>query len=273
MVEASMGDRYVPNDVHLAHDAQRAMVITGPNMGGKSSLIRQTALIVLMAQVGSFVPARRARLSVVDAIYTRMGARDAISQGKSTFLIEMQEASLILQRATARSLVIMDELGRGTSTHDGTALAFATLRELVEGVRCLALFVTHYHLLCRLAQALPGKVGSFHVGFLAGEGDRVTFLYKLQPGPANRSFGMNVALMAGLPEPLVQRAREQAVGMEAAVLRRAETLRADLASRLKVAAASGQTQALAQLQGEARRLLELRGAKPRTGDEGARQHQ
>jgi len=158
MVDALMGGGYVPNDVTLSHSGQKAMVITGPNMGGKSSYMRKTALLVIMAQVGSFVPADELHMGVFDSVFTRMGAEDFIAQGRSTFMVELQEASDILVRATSRSLIIMDELGRGTSTHDGTAIAYATLRTLVQDISAFTLFVTHYQLICQLETELPTQV-------------------------------------------------------------------------------------------------------------------
>ncbi|KAK9827992.1 hypothetical protein WJX81_005994 [Elliptochloris bilobata] len=205
----------------------RALVVTGPNMGGKSCFIRQAALIVIMAQVGSFVPAERARMHVFDAVHTRMGASDNLAMGRSTFLEELSETSAILEAATPRSLVIVDELGRGTSTHDGLAIALATLEHLVSRVGCLTLFVTHYPKVAGLAQMYPGLVACRCMSYLqegappaspqprggpgAGAGGaaavpRITFLYKLVPGVADCSFGLNVARMAELPEAVVLRA-------------------------------------------------------------------
>eukprot|EP00669_Euglena_mutabilis_P013473 TRINITY_DN8442_c0_g1_i1.p2 TRINITY_DN8442_c0_g1~~TRINITY_DN8442_c0_g1_i1.p2 ORF type:complete len:266 (+),score=65.27 TRINITY_DN8442_c0_g1_i1:977-1774(+) len=211
MVERLMHERatggYVPNDVSLTVGGERCMVITGPNMGGKSSYIRQVALIVLMAQIGTYVPAASARVGVFDAIYARMGARDDLVHGQSTFMVELQETSDILRRATDRSLVILDELGRGTSTHDGVAIAHATLEHLLTEVRSALLFVTHYPQITGIADAHPSSVGCYSMAFLqdTAEGPdpaaapRVTFLYKLHRGVAPSSFGLNVARLAGIP--------------------------------------------------------------------------
>ena len=222
MVDAVMGSGFVPNSTALAAGGETAMVITGPNMGGKSSYIRQNALIVIMSQIGSFVPAEAVRMGVFDAVYTRMGAEDFIAQGRSTFMVELQEASDILRRATNRSLVIMDELGRGTSTHDGTAIAYAALRTLVEEIKCFSLFVTHYQLLCQMQEDLPGRVGNHHMSFLEQDGDRVAFMYRLVPGRAGASFGLNVALLANLPRKVVDVAKHKSGQLEQAVKQRVE---------------------------------------------------
>jgi len=212
-----MGGGYVPNDVTLSHSGQKAMVITGPNMGGKSSYMRKTALLVIMAQVGSFVPADELHMGVFDNVFTRMGAEDFIAQGRSTFMVELQEASDILVRATSRSLIIMDELGRGTSTHDGTAIAYATLRTLVEDVSAFTLFVTHYQLICQLETELPTKVGNYHMGYMEEGDNRIAFMYRLVKGSAKRSFGLNVALLAKLPQEIVDRAAHMSKRLEAQV--------------------------------------------------------
>jgi len=227
MVERLMHERatggYVPNDVSLTVGGERCMVITGPNMGGKSSYIRQVALIVLMAQIGSYVPAASARVGVFDAIYARMGARDDLVHGQSTFMVELQETSDILRRATDRSLVILDELGRGTSTHDGVAIAHATLEHLLTEVRSALLFVTHYPQITGIADAHPSSVGCYSMAFLqdTAEGPhpaaspRVTFLYKLHRGVAPSSFGLNVARLAGIPEAILKVAQEKSREMGA----------------------------------------------------------
>ncbi|KAJ2300411.1 Mismatch repair protein msh3 [Coemansia sp. RSA 353] len=205
---------FVANTVHLGSDA-RAMVLTGPNAGGKSTLIRTIALITVMAQCGSRVPARRARLGVVDAIFTRMGARDNMLAGQSTFMVEMRETADILHNATPRSLVVLDELGRGTSTHDGAAIAFAVLDFLVQR-RALTLFVTHYG---HLVDAFAGntRVRSCHMSYLEAEtreaGANITFLYRLVDGASGDSFGLNVARLAGLPASLLKCAKERAHSM------------------------------------------------------------
>lgn len=194
-------------------------MLTGPNMGGKSCYIKQVALIVLLAQIGSYVPASFAEISPVDRIMVRMGAHDSLAQGKSTFFIEMQETSDILRRATSRSLVILDELGRGTSTHDGVAIADSTLRYLLSKTKCFTLFVTHYHLLCETASQFPLQANNYHMGFFqeddVTDNFSITFLYKLTLGMASRSFGMNVAKLAGIPDSVIQNAiqKSQELGL------------------------------------------------------------
>uniref|UniRef100_A0AAY4C5S6 DNA mismatch repair protein MSH3 n=1 Tax=Denticeps clupeoides TaxID=299321 RepID=A0AAY4C5S6_9TELE len=218
-------DQYVPNDTGLQGDGKRAMIITGPNMGGKSSYIRQVALITIMAQMGSFVPARQASIGIMDGIYTRMGASDNISKGRSSFMEELLEASEILHRATSRSLVILDELGRGTSTHDGIAIAYATLEYFIRDVKSLTLFVTHYPPLCELEKRYPAHVGNYHMAFLLNEPDTaeaeepefITFLYQLTEGAAGRSYGLNVARLAEIPDPILQTATLKSKELEAKV--------------------------------------------------------
>lgn len=221
---------FVPNDIMLGGpNGHRCAVITGPNMGGKSCYIRQAALIACMAQAGSFVPAVSCKLHAFDAIYTRMGAADNIALGRSTFLEELGEASAILSKATGRSLVIMDELGRGTSTQDGKAIAASTLEYFVHKIGCLLLFVTHYPEVARLGLRSGGGAACFHMAHVVEDAPlgqpegagiavppRVTFLYKLISGVAEASYGLNVARMAGLPEAVVQRAYEKAREVEGA---------------------------------------------------------
>ncbi|KAK9724590.1 hypothetical protein RND81_05G085100 [Saponaria officinalis] len=236
VLETILEDDFVPNDTHLHGDKQYCQIVTGPNMGGKSCYIRQVALIAIMAQVGSFVPASTAKLQVLDAVYTRMGASDNIQQGRSTFLEELSEASNILRRCTARSLVIMDELGRGTSTHDGVAIAYATLHYLLQQKRCLVLFVTHYPKIADIQKEFPGTVGSYHVSYLTTqknsyspehdenegkmEREDVTYLYKLVPGTSQRSFGFKVAELAQLPSTCIQRAMAMSVELETLIHKR-----------------------------------------------------
>jgi DNA mismatch repair protein MutS len=195
---------FVPNSVSLHADGVRMMMITGPNMAGKSTIMRQVALCVILAQAGSFVPARSALIGVVDKVYTRVGASDNLGQGQSTFMVEMRETAAILKGATARSLVVVDEIGRGTSTYDGLAIAWSVAEWLADAVQCRTLFATHYHELCELATRRPA-VGNFNVTALEESGS-VTFLHKLMPGASNRSFGIAVARLAGLPPAVVQRA-------------------------------------------------------------------
>ena len=196
---------FVPNDLEL--DAERGfLIVTGPNMSGKSTYMRQAALIQLLAQAGSFVPARAATVGVVDGIYTRVGALDELAQGRSTFMVEMQELSNILHSATAESLVILDEVGRGTATYDGISIAWAATEYLHNEVRARTLFATHYHELTTLADHLP-RVANVHVAVDERDGD-VTFLRTVRDGPTNRSYGVHVADLAGVPEPVVGRADE-----------------------------------------------------------------
>jgi DNA mismatch repair protein MutS len=196
---------FVPNDVLLDADAGRLLVITGPNMAGKSTVMRQVAVAVLMAQAGGFVAAREARMGVVDRVYTRVGASDNLAQGQSTFMVEMQEAASILRGATRRSLVILDEIGRGTSTYDGLAIAWAIAEHLHDGIGCRAMFATHYHELCELSGTRHG-VRNVNVAAREYQGG-VVFLHKLIEGGANRSYGVAVAKLAGVPQVVLARAR------------------------------------------------------------------
>ncbi len=201
------GERYIPNDVIL-EKGEIVRVITGPNMSGKSTYLRQTALIVLMAQMGSFVPATAAGIGLVDRIFTRIGAQDEIHAGQSTFMVEMVEAANILHHATTRSLLILDEIGRGTSTYDGVSIAWAVI-EFIHNhphLRAKTLFATHYHELTQLADLLPG-VRNYNVAVSEAD-DKVVFLHKIVPGGADRSYGIHVAQLAGLPAPVIQRATE-----------------------------------------------------------------
>jgi DNA mismatch repair protein MutS len=199
--------RFVPNDVTFDDEA-RILIITGPNMSGKSTFLRQAALIVLMAQIGSFVPADRARIGLVDRIFTRIGAQDDIATGQSTFMVEMVETANILHHATSRSLIVLDEIGRGTSTYDGLSIAWAVVEYIHNHPRLKAktLFATHYHELIQLADHLP-HVRNYNVA-VAEEGDRVVFLHHIVPGGADRSYGIHVAQLAGLPRPVIRRAEE-----------------------------------------------------------------
>ncbi len=199
---------YVPNDVRLDCDSQQILIITGPNMAGKSALLRQTALIVLMAQVGSFVPASSAQIGLVDKIFTRVGASDNISSGESTFMVEMNETAQIANNATSKSLIILDEIGRGTSTYDGISIAWALVEYLHESPSCRArtMFATHYHELNELTQRLP-RVKNYNVAVKEVEG-KILFLRKLKEGGSEHSFGIHVAEMAGMPETLTGRARQ-----------------------------------------------------------------
>jgi DNA mismatch repair protein MutS len=198
---------FQPNDTRLSPDTA-IMVLTGPNMSGKSTYLRQVALIVLMAQSGSFVPADEAYIGLVDRIFTRIGAADEIAAGRSTFMVEMVETANILHHATHRSLLILDEIGRGTSTYDGMSIAWAVVEYVHNHPRLQAktLFATHYHELTELADLLP-RIRNYNVA-VAEEGDKVVFLHRIAPGSADRSYGIHVAQLAGLPRVVVLRAEE-----------------------------------------------------------------
>jgi DNA mismatch repair protein MutS len=204
--------RFVPNDVAIDPDDAQILIITGPNMAGKSTAMRQVALISILAQMGSFVPARRARLGVVDRVFTRVGASDNLARGESTFMVEMRETANILAHATRRSLVVLDEIGRGTSTYDGLAIAWAVAEHLHDRVGCKTLFATHYHELCALAAARP-RVRNFSTAVREFR-DEVVFLHKLVEGGASRSYGIQVARLAGLPPGVIGRAKEIVGGLE-----------------------------------------------------------
>ncbi len=209
VVERHLGaERFVPNSIHLDDEAQQVLIITGPNMAGKSTILRQVALVVLMAQMGAFVPARKAVLGLTDRIFTRVGALDNLSQGQSTFMVEMQETARILNGATARSLVVLDEIGRGTSTFDGLSIAWAVAEYLHDfgqrGVKTL--FATHYHELTELAD-LKARVKNFHIAVKEWS-EQIIFLRSLVPGGTNRSYGIQVARLAGIPEEVIGRARD-----------------------------------------------------------------
>jgi DNA mismatch repair protein MutS len=232
VVEAALppGEPFIPNDVRLdpsGHDSEQLLLITGPNMAGKSVILRQAGLIVLLAQIGSFVPAERAEVGLVDRIFTRVGASDNLSAGESTFLVEMNEAANILNNATPRSLILLDEVGRGTSTFDGLSIAWAMVEYLHENDRVAArtLFATHYHELNELAERLA-RVANYQVQVQEHEGELI-FLHKLVPGRADHSYGIEVARMAGLPAPVVERAREILAHLERQQLSLEETARSD----------------------------------------------
>ena len=214
VVERHVTDAFVPNDVTLDGASQQVVILTGPNMGGKSTYLRQTALLSLMAQAGSFVAARSAKLPIIDRLFARVGASDNLARGQSTFMVEMQETANILHSATSRSLVILDEIGRGTATFDGLSLAWAVAEHLASNpkARPKTIFATHYHELTDLADALPSVV-NFHVVVREWKED-IVFLRKVVPGRSDRSYGIQVARLAGLPLPVVTRAREILNGLE-----------------------------------------------------------
>ncbi|XP_074851485.1 DNA mismatch repair protein Msh3 isoform X2 [Carettochelys insculpta] len=224
-------DQYVPNSTCLSGDKERVMIITGPNMGGKSSYIKQVALITIMAQIGSYVPAEESTVGVVDGIFTRMGAADNIYKGRSTFMEELTDTAEIMRKATSSSLVILDELGRGTSTHDGIAIAYATLEHFIKDVESLTLFVTHYPSVCDLEKIYPDQVGNYHMAFLVNEDESeqqkgskdqespefITFLYQITRGVAARSYGLNVAKLADVPEGILKKAAHKSKELEGLV--------------------------------------------------------
>lgn len=210
------GSLFVPNDTLLDCDDNRMLIITGPNMAGKSTYMRQNALIALMAQIGSFVPAKSCTMGVVDAIFTRVGASDDLAAGQSTFMVEMTEVAEILQYATQKSLVILDEIGRGTSTFDGMSIARAVVEHIADkdnGMGCKTLFATHYHELTDLENALDG-VKNYNIA-VKKRGDDITFLRRIIRGPADDSYGIEVAKLAGLPESVTKRAKEVLKVLEA----------------------------------------------------------
>jgi DNA mismatch repair protein MutS len=215
VVEAALakeGQTFVANDCALS-EGERLWLVTGPNMGGKSTFLRQNALIVILAQAGSFVPATSARLSLVDRLFSRVGASDNLARGRSTFMVEMVETAAILSQATERSFVILDEVGRGTSTYDGLALAWAVVEAVHEVNRCRCLFATHYHELTRLAEKLDA-LSLHHVSAREWKGDLV-LLHEVAPGPADRSYGLAVARLAGLPSAVLARAKDVLSRLEA----------------------------------------------------------
>jgi DNA mismatch repair protein MutS len=210
------GEKYAPNNVRLDTENDQILIITGPNMSGKSSYLRQTGLIVLLAQIGSFVPAKNAAIGIVDKIFTRVGASDNIASGESTFLVEMHEAAHIVNTATSKSLILLDEIGRGTSTFDGISIAWSLTEYLHERVGARTLFATHYHELNELADLFP-RVKNYKVD-VREYGDKVIFLHKVTPGFADHSYGIQVAQMAGLPEEITERAKQILKNLEASEL-------------------------------------------------------
>jgi DNA mismatch repair protein MutS len=222
------GERFVPNDLCFEPGRQQLLLITGPNMGGKSTYLRQAALIVLMAQIGSFVPARQAKLPLTDRIFTRIGASDNLARGRSTFLVEMSEVAAILTHATPASLVLLDEVGRGTATFDGLSIAWAVVEFLQKNIRARTLFATHYQELTELADIIPG-VKNIHVS-VKETPNEIIFLRRVEPGSADKSYGIEVARLAGLPRSVIERARE--------VLKKHEQSEHELSETLSPGAAS-----------------------------------
>ena len=198
-------ENFIANDCRLS-PTRRLLLITGPNMGGKSTFLRQNALIAILAQAGSYVPAEECRIGVVDRLFSRVGASDNLARGRSTFMVEMVETAAILRQATERSLVILDEIGRGTSTLDGLSLAWAIAEHVASEVRCRTLFATHYHELTDLAHRFKG-VKNLNVAVREWE-DQVIFLHRIVEGGTDRSYGIHVARLAGVPRPVIDRARQ-----------------------------------------------------------------
>ena len=211
VVEQVLDQPFVPNDLSLDED-RRMLVITGPNMGGKSTYMRQTALIVLLAYTGSFIPAERAVIGPVDRIFTRIGAADDLAGGRSTFMVEMTETANILHNATPHSLVLVDEIGRGTSTFDGMSLAWACADQLAQEIRAFTLFATHYFELTALAEQIDG-IANVHLEAVE-HGDRIVFMHTVREGPANQSYGLQVAALAGVPRPVIDKARRHLAELE-----------------------------------------------------------
>ncbi|MEN8713332.1 MAG: DNA mismatch repair protein MutS, partial [Verrucomicrobiales bacterium] len=205
-------EKFVPNDTGMSPDKNRFMLITGPNMAGKSTYIRQVALIVLLGQIGSFVPAESAEIGLVDRIFTRVGASDDLVKGQSTFMVEMTETALIANNATKQSLVILDEIGRGTATYDGLSIAWSVVEHLHDQVGCHTLFATHYHELTQLADS-RAAVNNFNIAVREWN-DQIIFLRQIVPGPADKSYGIQVARLAGLPDSIISRAKEILAGLE-----------------------------------------------------------
>ena len=211
VVERASREPFIPNDVRF-DEARRMLIITGPNMGGKSTYMRQTALIAILAHIGCFVPAKRAVLGPLDRIFTRIGASDDLAGGRSTFMLEMTETANILHNATDKSLVLMDEVGRGTSTFDGLSLAFACAAFIASKIRAFTLFATHYFELTSLASEAPGVV-NVHVQAVE-HGDALVFLHSVKEGPANQSYGLQVAALAGIPKSVIAAARHYMTELE-----------------------------------------------------------
>ncbi|NOY65530.1 MAG: DNA mismatch repair protein MutS [Nitrospirae bacterium] len=212
--KASFEERFIPNSTYMDTEEHRLLIITGPNMAGKSTYMRQTALIVLMAQMGSFVPAEKATIGIVDRIFTRIGASDYLSRGQSTFMVEMIETANILHNATSRSLIILDEVGRGTSTFDGISIAWAVAEYILQNIKARTLFATHYHELTEIAMTHQG-VKNYNVA-VKEWGEEIIFLRRIERGPADKSYGIHVARLAGLPEEVVKRAMEVLTNLESA---------------------------------------------------------
>jgi len=228
--------RFIPNDLYFHPETEFIAVITGPNMGGKSTYLRQAALLAILAQMGSFLPAESALMPVIDRVFTRIGAADNLARGRSTFMVEMTETAVILSTATARSLIVLDEIGRGTSTYDGLALAWAVVEHIHRNIRAKTLFATHYHEMTELAGQLEG-VRNLHVS-VKESGDQILFLRRVEPGAADRSYGIEVARLAALPMSVIERARQILAEHESAVVKELqiqlfEPVNHELAARIR----------------------------------------
>jgi DNA mismatch repair protein MutS len=232
-------ESFIANDCRLA-PTRKLLLITGPNMGGKSTYMRQVALIALMAYIGAYVPARAARIGPIDQIFTRIGAADDLAGGRSTFMVEMTESAAILHNATEKSLVLMDEVGRGTSTFDGLALAWAIAKHLVEKNKSLSLFATHYFELTRLALEYK-EIANVHLDAVEHK-DTVVFLHAVEEGPASQSYGLQVAGLAGVPKPVIRQAKKYLQLLEESSITRGNT--ADLFSTTKPVEEEPETDAL-----------------------------
>ena len=206
LAEEHRADRFVPNDLFMNDSTDQILVVTGPNMGGKSTFLRQNALLVILAQMGSFVPAQLMRFPIVDRIFTRIGASDNLARGRSTFMVEMTETAIILNSATPKSLVILDEIGRGTATFDGLSLAWAVIEYIQGHLHAKTIFATHYHEITELADLLTG-IKNYRVAVRESQ-NRIVFLRTVEPGAADRSYGIEVARLAGIASEVTQRARE-----------------------------------------------------------------
>ncbi|MBQ7666655.1 MAG: DNA mismatch repair protein MutS, partial [Kiritimatiellae bacterium] len=241
-------ERFVPNDTVLNGSSRQIVLVTGPNMAGKSTYLRQTALIALMAQCGSFVPADSARIGLVDRIFTRVGASDDMARGRSTFLVEMQETAAILNNATPRSLVVLDEIGRGTSTFDGISIAWAVAEFLHDtpGAKARTLFATHYHELADLALSKPGIVNASVL--VRERGDSVVFLRRVVDGPADKSYGIAVAKLAGMPAPVISRAKQILANLESNEIDQSTGQASFAAPRRPAPARAARTDGAAQLE-------------------------
>jgi len=257
VIEKTTTEPFIPNDTLLDREENQILIVTGPNMGGKSTYLRQVALIVILAQMGSFVPAAAAELGVVDRVFTRIGAMDFLNVGQSTFMVEMLETANLLNNATPRSLILLDEVGRGTSTFDGLSIAWAVAEHLHDQaeVRAKTLFATHYHELTELALTLK-RIKNYHVAVKEWK-DEVIFLRKIVPGPSDRSYGIHVAKLAGIPRPVIDRAKEVLFNLEKLELDDAGTPR--LAYRTRARRDKSQL-LLFQEERDGERLRELRDA-------------